>query len=363
VAVSMMIMLTAVGLGLKENTIQEGSIDFWIVPADSDIIDPITDSTQTMLGDVHSEIETLFLDPGVKGATPILNKVVYASPNKDSEASAVMAVGVIPGAINVMPASASGFTQGDPYFYGTEWTGEAVINRQSADLMVIDVGDVVYINVSAHSLAASRPYKIVNIIETAEYSSYPVVILHLSELQQMTGNLENDRADQIVVEGPKAEPLLQQLYPDDLILSSSEYTKHRIVSDKRILATAAATSLISFILGILFIGTTMVISVSEREGEMAVMSAIGISRLSILKTLYYESVFLSVTGGILGVVLSVTGKVVLNSVLLQLVGISINPMSDPILLLGGLTVAVGSGICTGLSATLLIREPDLSRAF
>jgi hypothetical protein len=114
--VSMMVLLISVSLGLKESSVPTGSIDFWVVPADSDILDPIIGSVQIMLGDVHNGLETLLKDPSVKGATPILNRIVYAKSDNSNQISVVLAVGVVPGAIDVMPASIDGFTEGDPYF-------------------------------------------------------------------------------------------------------------------------------------------------------------------------------------------------------------------------------------------------------
>jgi ABC-type antimicrobial peptide transport system permease subunit len=373
VAIALIILLTSVSLGLKENSAASGSIDFWVVPADSDILDPILGSGQTMLGDVHGEIETLFLDPRVKGASPVLNRVVYAYTNDPNETSVVLATGVIPGAIDVMPFAASGFTGGDPYFFGGGWTDEAVINRQMADLLGLGVGDRLNLDISTGIFASPKSFRVVNIIDTVDYSGIPVVVIHISELQYITGNLEGDRADQILVEGPDAGPLLENLYPDHLVLSGSEYTAFKIASDKRILATAAATALVSFILGMLFIGTTMVMSVSEMEGDMAVMSAIGISRISILKSVFYESLFLSAGGyeslflsaggGLIGVLLAVVGKLFLNSVLTRVVGFNVSPAIDPMLLVGGFTVSVGAGIFTGIMVALLMKRPDITRAF
>jgi len=358
-----MVLLTSVSLGLKENSAASGSIDFWVVPADSDILDPVLGSGQTMLGDVHSEIETLFLDPRVKGASPVLNRVVYAYTNDPNKTSVVLATGVIPGAIDVMPAAASGFKGGDPYFFGGGWTDEAVINRQMADLLGLDVGDRLNLNISTGIFASPKGFKVVNVIDTVDYSGIPVVVIHLSELQYITGNLEGDRADQILVEGPDAGPLLEKLYPDHLVLSGSEYTTFKIVSNKRILATAAATALVSFILGMLFIGTTMVMSVSELEGDMAVMSAIGISRISILKSVFYESLFLSAGGGLTGVLLAVVGNMFLNNMLTRVIGLSVSPAIEPMLLIGGFTVSVGAGIFTGIMVALLMKRPDMTRAF
>ncbi|MCL7413719.1 MAG: hypothetical protein M8353_08905 [ANME-2 cluster archaeon] len=361
--VSMMVLLISVSLGLKESSVSTGSIDFWVVPADSDILDPITGSGQIMLGDVHNGLETLLNDPSVKGASPVMNRIAYARSDNSNQINVVLAVGVVPGAIDVMPASIEGFTKGDPYFSDGEWTAEAVINRQMADLLGITIGDALYINISSNGLATSTPFKVMNIVDTVEYSNYPGVVLHLSELQKITGHLEHDRADQIVVDGPGAGPLLRLMYPQHLVLTGTEYVGHRIISDKRILPTAAASSLISFVLGILFIGTTMVMSISEREGDIAVMKAIGISRLSILLEVFCESLLISTAGGLAGVIFTLAGKVLLNFALLRFTGIDVSPVTELPLLVGGFAVAVGAGIFTGLLAAVLMKQPDISRVF
>lgn len=361
--VSMMILLISVSLGLKESSVPTGSIDFWVVPADSDILDPITGSGQIMLGNVHNGLEILLNDPSVKGASPVMNRIVYARSDNSNQISVVLAVGVVPGAIDVMPASIDGFTEGDPYFYQGEWTSEAVVNRQMADLLGITIGDAVYINISSNGLATSTPFRVMNIVDTVEYSNYPGVVMHLSELQKITGHFDHDRADQIVVDGPGAGPLLRLMYPQHLVLTGTEYVGHRIISDKRILPTAAASSLISFVLGVLFIGTTMVMSINEREGDMAVMKAIGISRLSILLEVFCESLLISTGGGLAGVVFTLAGKVLLNFALLRLIGIDVSPVTELPLLIGGFAVAVGAGIFTGLMAAMLMRQPDISRVF
>jgi len=117
------------------------------------------------------------------------------------------------------------------------------------------------------------------------------------------------------------------------------------------------------VLGVLFIGTTMVMSISEREGDMAVMKAIGISRLSILKEVFYESLLISTGGGLVGVLFTLIGKVLLNIALIQLIGINISPSTELPLLAGGFAVAVFAGIFTGLIAAMLMKQPDISKAF
>jgi len=362
-AVSMMILLTSISLGLQQNNVNDNTIDYRVLPSGSTITDPITGAGQIMLENVHSEAKTLFLDQNVQGASPVLNSVIYSRSNTDDEANVIVARGIIPGAIDVVPASVSGLTHGDPYFYGGEWTKEAVINRQLADLSGLNIGDPLYINISADALIDSEPFIVVNIFNKIEFSGYPLVVIHLSELQHLSGKMENDQADHIIIEGENAGELLERLYPHHLILSGSEYTTHMIVSDQRILATAITASLVSFIMGVLFIGTTMIMSVSECEGEMAVMSAIGISRSSIIRTVLYESLFISLAGGFTGIIFTFIGKMLLVSFVLRVFGFYVQSITDPALLLGGLGIAVVSGIFTSLLAALFMKRPDISRVF
>ena len=355
IAVAMTILMTSTGLGLKagSSAMYAQEVDYWIIPSGSGVTDPITNSEQTMLGRVHRTIETIIEHPGVNGASPILNKVIYASDSGDGgEPKVIIGIGVIPGSIDVAPVSSEGFTSGDP---GD--TREAVVNEKTARLLDVRTGDVIYAGESQTSL---QPFKIVNVIAIPEYSLSPIIVLHLSELQEITGNRDGDRANQIIVSGGTKD-FLESIYPDATVLSNTESMAHTICSDEKILATTLAVASVSILICILFISTTMIVSVSEKQGEFAVMMAIGISDATIVRIVLCESILLSMTGGILGAFLSMYGRILLSEIGYYLYETRIPMVMPPLLLIAGIVVALIAGVLSGIFPAMTCKRLDITR--
>ncbi len=357
IAVAMTILMTSAGLGLKAgaSAMYAQKVDYWIVPPGSGVTDPIINSEQTMLGDVHQNIGMILANPGVNGASPVLNEVVYASASggRDSvgdcdgsgETKAILGIGVIPGAIDAPPVSSEGFTDGD---CGS--THEAVINEKTSRLLALETGDLIYAGESQRSL---QPFEVVNVVALPEYSLYPIIVLHLSELQELTGNRDHDRANQIIVSGGTRD-FLESVYPNATVLTNTELTAHNIYGDKRILATTVAVVGVSVLICVLFISTTMVISVNEKQREFAVMRAIGISDATIVKIVLCESVILSLAGGIVGALMSVGTRAII-------LGFGVPLVMPPLLLVAGVALAVFAGVLSGIFPAMISGRFDLAK--
>ena len=367
IAVAMTILMTSAGLGLKAGTsaayVQE--VDYWIIPRGSGVTDLITNSEQTMLGGVHRATEMILVYPDVNGASPVLTRVLYASDAGDAESAegagdvgggrsvkAILGIGVIPGNIDVAPVSSGGFTPGDP-----DDTNEAVINEKTSRLLGVGTGDMIY---AGESQASLQPFKVVNVVTLPEYSLSPVIVLHLSELQELTGNQDGDRANEIIVSGGDKE-FLESIYPGEMVLSNTELTAHNIYSDKRILATTIAVVSVSIVICILFVSTTMIMSVNEKQREFAVMRAIGISDSTIIGIVLWESVILSLAGGCIGALLSVGGRALAGEIGQHLYETTVPMVMPPMLLVGGVCVAVVAGVLSGIFPAILSRKHNIAR--
>ena len=353
-SVSMALLLISVSVGLKEGSanLYNQDVDYWITPKDSSFSDLLTNSGKTMMGNAHQNIGNISLYSEIKGATPVLNRLLYVS--HDSGSSVILGIGVIPGSVDTLPASAPGFTPGDPYYNGDKMTYEVVINEKTAKLLGIGLDDSILIGPTNNNI--NNSFRVVGLISEVEYSISPVIVMHLSELQEVTGNREGDRANYIIAQGNDAQSRLEGLFPDSVILSSAEYQKYSIVSDKKIFATAIAVSVISMFIAILFISSTMIMSMNEKQKEFAVMSAIGISRRSITKIMLYESIILSLLGGIGGILLTIIGIEIVNRGAFYYFG-SANIVSiNPLLLLIGVGIGLVAGIFSGLVPLVKIRQ-------
>jgi len=78
---------------------------------------------------------------------------------------------------------------------------------------------------------------------------------------------------------------------------------------------------VSLIVGFLLVTTMMTVSVNERIGEIAVMRAIGVSRLHVVHQIVLEGVAISLAGAAVGLVLGIGTARYLNSILRSFPGL------------------------------------------
>ncbi len=357
IAVSTAILLVSVGVGLKLGAaaMYDKDVDYWILPPDSSVTDLVSNSEKTMLGEVHQSVEKIISNPDIRGATPVLNRLLYASSYGSPQV--ILGIGAIPGSVDALPASAPGLTAGDAYFTGGKRTGEAVINEKTAELLGLKPGDSLYLGASSSNL--NNSFRVVGGISAAEYSISPVAVLHLSELQELTGNLEGDRANYIIARGNDALPILSGLFPNAIVLNSAQYTAYSVVSDKKMLATAIAVSFVSMLIAVLFISSTMILSINERQQEFAVMRAMGISQRSISKIVLYESIILSMLGGVFGILLSSLGERALNMAAYRFFEAGQVAVVNPLLQLAGVGIALAAGVFSGLIPVFMTRRINI----
>jgi putative ABC transport system permease protein len=108
---------------------------------------------------------------------------------------------------------------------------------------------------------------------------------------------------------------------------------------------------VSLFVGFLLVTTLVTVSVNERAGEIAVMRAIGVSRMHVVQQIVIEGVAISLVGAIVGLGLGLITARYLNSILSAFPGL---PMAIDFFLFqpraawSALGLLVGSGILAGV---------------
>ena len=146
-----------------------------------------------------------------------------------------------------------------------------------------------------------------------------IIVMHLSELQSLVGSgivpdtgEVDDRVSSIVISvtdhkksASDVESItlsLQEVYPLFAILTRNDrmasMEQQSDIAD--IFYTSAGS--VSLVIGLLFVACIMVISVYERQKEIGILRAIGISKRTIFKKIFSESLILIVVGAALGII-------------------------------------------------------------
>ncbi len=243
---------------------------------------------------------------------------------------------------NYLPTQNDSFYSNGTYSGGTgseNFTHEIVISESLSRLLKVSVGDIIYLNpiiisdkLTNESIKSwfdnATWFKVFGImIETFEGQNALITHMHLSELQYLSGKTKGDRINRIYVslfnsnDRDEVKVWLQTKFeykdkisvhkPEDLIEDISELTRLLEAFSKMVV-------IITVFVAILFISTVLMISTRERSMEIGALRAIGISKLTISKFIFKESVIICTFALIIGLILGYISSNFINDYIINI---------------------------------------------
>lgn len=178
------------------------------------------------------------------------------------------------------------------------------------------------------------PFRIVGVLESKGYNSmgmdqddlilapYTTIqkkVLAITHLQGITCSaLKEEYTDQAIdeiTEILRRNHKLKESDDDDFTIRSQQELSTMLTSTTDIMTVLlAAVAGISLLVGGIGIMNIMYVSVTERTREIGLRMSIGAKGIDILAQFLIESILISVTGGLIGVVLGVGAALVVNAV-------------------------------------------------
>jgi putative ABC transport system permease protein len=156
---------------------------------------------------------------------------------------------------------------------------------------------------------------------------------------------------------------IQQNFPFLQVLTKEEYLASTFVFIKFLLVLEWSLSLVGILIALAASTNTMLISTYERMKEYGILRGIGASRQFIFALILWESLLVSFLGGIAGIVAGILGARSLDFLLSNLLQFSI-PFTKitPILLLEGLSIAIGIGLISAWIPAVIASKQDILKA-
>lgn len=348
-AVTLLLSVTSIGLGLAaQGTVTTASTDFWITPEESQG-SVVTGVEGTRFGQVHPVATRLTARDDVDHATPVLFDVVRITADT-TDPQVVFVLGVVPppDGSPVLGLPTDAFTPGDPYYaggsYDGSWTGEAILSESAATTLGVETGETLRVDTNS----PTREQLTVVTTSAARgpgVAQFPVLLVHLSEAQRLTGATAQDKADQILVDvtDPTVRDHLETVYPASDVVSRSGLLTRELQSSNLPLAVSVAAGIVAIVVGTLTIVTTVGFEVADDTSTRAALAALGLSRSTRLGLVVTETLVTTILGGVVGVVGWLAVVVGINLLATRLASVPV-AVIRPVLAIYGVAVALGVGL-------------------
>lgn len=185
-----------------------------------------------------------------------------------------------------------------------------------------------------------------------------IVIIPVAAAQAQFG-LTHINAAYIAVNTPSLIPevketvnkiLLKRLSEDDFTLQTAESSLSIVTNITNVLQIAlGGIAAIALLVGGIGVANIMLVSVTERTKEIGLRKALGAKRLDILKQFLLEAVILSLSGGIIGIILGLTASYILSIFLVS----QVTPFSILLAFVFSAAVGIIFGMAPAIRASKL----------
>ena len=363
-------MLATVGLGIAETgerKFDQSGRDLWITGGPLRFDPGAVGGVRNQLQDAHRLEQRIAARDDVRTAAALSFQTVYVSDD-GREFETVVGTGAPAVAGAVQLTEGEGFTRGDPHYadgtYEGPMTREVVVDPRTAALFDVGINDTLYVG---GTLAAAREneFRVVGISPTfSNFLGSPTVVLHLSELQAVTGTTGNDAATIVTVDvadGASVESVerdLQSQYPEYSVRTNREQLRSTLQRQAVVIASGGSLAVFASLAGAALTVNLLLSYVYQRRRELAALKAVGLSTRTLVGITVVQAVLLGLAGGVIGVGLTAVSIPLVNAVAGALVGFGSVVSLDGTVLLAGVGLAVAISGVAGAIASLRVARLD-----
>ena len=366
IAVISAIFLGSIGNGLLvtgEKTLNASTMQIWLTGKTIDLQSQYLGGNEGKITGSYSLSKDLVKFENIEWASPVLTEIVYAYKEGD-EPNAIFGLGLEGTGGNMVSLLKGNGLTSDTHFnnglYNGPWKREVMIDSRAAKIMDLDVGDTLNIGKTLTE-AQDQKFSIIGITNSlSSFTSGPMIVFYLSELQELTGNNYYDSVNLIMIrikDASKVELTSKEIgskYPEYSVSTNRNLIKKIARQNSTVLASALSIVLLAVVMGTLLVINIMLLSLNERKYEIGILKVLGFSRWSIFKIAGLEVFLICLTGGLLAVYLSIPISEILNELVYKMVGFNGLVIIDRSFLYFGMGIAIIIGLVASFLAVMRI---------
>lgn len=367
-AVISIILLGSIGNGLMatgEKTLERSSMQMWLTGKTFDLQSQFSGGNEGKISNAHNLEKELLKTSNIKMATPVLTEILYAY-KEGAEPKAIFGLGLEGTGGNFVSIQQGRDLTEDTYYnkgmYNGKRKGEILIDGRAARLFDVNIGDTLYIGKTLTE-AQEQKFTIVGYTNSlSSFTSGPMIVFYLSELQEITGNQYYDSVNLVMIrlkdlsKASETQKQLESRFPEYAISTNLNLLKKIVKQNAPILASAFSIVVLAVLMGALLVVNIMLLSVNERKNEIGILKVMGFSTWSIFKNVGFEGFLICIIGGIIGILFSIPLSKILNTLVYQAAGFDGLVIIDPGFLYAGMGMAVVIGVATSFFAVMRINR-------
>jgi putative ABC transport system permease protein len=373
VAVLLVTLVAGLGGGVTERgqTALDGiNRDLWM-SANVEFAPTAVGGVDNGLVDAHGIAEDVERRQEVQSAQAVSFQSVYVAEESPGDGppgsdafTPIVGMGVTGTSAPIPLNSGAGFDRGDVHYadgsYDGPKTNAVIVDERAADLLGVAVGDTLHVGGTVGN-ARENEFRVVGV--SAGISSFvgaPTVILHLSELQTLTGTTGTDAASLITVSledgvDPRAAAAsLERDFPGHDVRTNREQLGRILEGQTPVIVGTVAIVILAIVVGLALVVNVSALLVYGQRVELAVLKAAGVSTPTLVGTVGAQGVLIGLLGGGIGLAATPPASVLVNALVLRVTGIGTLIRLDPLVLLAGLAAAVCMGAAGAIVAGLLV---------
>jgi len=217
-----------------------------------------------------------------------------------------------------------------------------LITPRLAERLGLDIGDIVEISPGTVG-ASGEKYEIIGVVKLG-ISIGDFIIMPLSKAQELYNRPGYASAIIIkVASRDTIKPLadaLREMFPGARIMEPEQIAKQIERIMNVINATLLSIGSISLVVAALSVMNTITMVVRERIREIGILKALGAQRRHVLAIFMSEALLLSIIGGIIGIIMGISGAHAVAEALVHFIGLKLSPVIDLLTLAEGMIIAI-----------------------
>ncbi|MCU4925145.1 ABC transporter permease [Halobacteria archaeon AArc-dxtr1] len=346
--IALLVVVTGVALGLADaGAVDDTDADVTIAPEDGNVLASVDGVEGPRLGETSDRSADIGSQEGVSHVSPVLVEPVRIEAAGDDEPRTVLLVGVVPDeesrTVGGLPTDE--LSSGESALEAGDLTGEIVLSAVAADRLGAAPGDDLVAADSPEVAGAGAPTVTTTAVESADDET-PIALVHLDDLQQLSGAADGQLADRILVWGDEdaATAAADDAYPDATVESSASADPSALFGDGLAFATSALAFVVSVAICASFVATTAAMTVNEDRKTLAVLTSVGFPTRSRLAFVASSTLATTLCGAVVGTAIGAVGIYGLNAAAAATIAPGAIAQFHPVFVPYALAVALVSGL-------------------